>query len=56
MENKKAFEKQEFKTAWCDMCKNMRKFVSTLNPVGFWICTCCHYRTDKLLEKVGFRK
>ena len=47
-------EKQEVKKGWCPVCRRMTQHISTLNPVGFWICTnagCYGHRDDKLVEK-----
>jgi len=43
-------EVQEHKDGWCKFEKKMKTFVSTVSPKGFWVCTTCSFKTEKLLK------
>lgn len=45
---------QKYKDYPCYICGKLRNFVSTLSPVGNWVCTACGYTTgDDMMKKWG---
>ena len=51
----KMVDEQEFLDYPCRICERLNMFVSTLNPVGRWVCTECQHTIGDNKMK-GWRK
>ena len=44
-------EKQDYKIGFCKTEMRYRTFITSVSPVGHFICCSCGHRTEKLEEK-----
>lgn len=52
MKTENKYKQQIDKNYPCDVCKHYRRFISTINPSGKWVCTECHYTiNNKSMDK-----
>lgn len=43
-------EEYEMKEGYCKIENKMTMFIPTESPKGFFICSSCQFRTDKILK------
>ena len=44
-------QQQMIEEGYCPIEKMKTRFVSSVSPKGFWVCTNCRYRTKELKQE-----